>query len=66
MGLLAKVLPIDELRPFVLRQAAKLLALPASSVRATKQLMKAGGNGAGCPLTLGRRATRRMQFPHDT
>ncbi|MBJ7310357.1 enoyl-CoA hydratase [Rugamonas sp. CCM 8940] len=46
MGLVAKVLPIDELLPFALRQAAKLVALPASSVRATKQLMKASRNGA--------------------
>ncbi|MES2074643.1 MAG: enoyl-CoA hydratase [Pseudomonadota bacterium] len=46
MGLVSKVLPIDELLPFALRQAAKLVALPASSVRATKQLMKAGRNGA--------------------
>ncbi|HEV7813516.1 MAG TPA: enoyl-CoA hydratase [Janthinobacterium sp.] len=40
MGLLAKVLPLDELRPFALRQAARLVALPAASIRATKQLMK--------------------------
>ena len=42
MGLVSKVLPIDELLPYAARQAAKLVALPASSVRATKQLMKAG------------------------
>jgi enoyl-CoA hydratase/carnithine racemase len=40
MGLVSKVLPIDELRPFAERQAAKLVALPAASVRATKALMK--------------------------
>lgn len=40
MGLVAKVMPVDELRPFAERQAAKLAALPAASVRATKALMK--------------------------
>jgi enoyl-CoA hydratase/carnithine racemase len=40
MGLVSKVLPIDELRPFAERQAAKLVALPAASVRTTKALMK--------------------------
>jgi enoyl-CoA hydratase/carnithine racemase len=40
MGLVSKVQPIDELRPFAERQAAKLVALPAASVRATKALMK--------------------------
>lgn len=42
MGLVAKVLPLDELIPFARAQAAKLVALPAASIRATKQLMKAG------------------------
>ena len=40
MGMLSKVLPQDELMPFALRQAARLVALPAASVRATKALMK--------------------------
>ena len=40
MGMLSKVLPQDELIPFALHQAAKLVALPAASVRATKALMK--------------------------
>jgi enoyl-CoA hydratase/carnithine racemase len=40
MGLVSKVLPLDELIPFATRQAAKLVALPATSVRATKRLMK--------------------------
>ncbi|HAT30183.1 MAG TPA: enoyl-CoA hydratase [Janthinobacterium sp.] len=41
MGLVSKVLPLDELIPYATRQAAKLVALPAASIRATKQLMKA-------------------------
>jgi enoyl-CoA hydratase/carnithine racemase len=41
MGLVSKVLPVAELRAFAEGQAAKLVALPASSIRATKQLMKA-------------------------
>ena len=40
MGLVSKVLPLDELIPFATRQAAKLVALPAASIRATKALMK--------------------------
>ena len=40
MGMVSKVLPLDELIPFASRQAAKLVALPAASVRATKALMK--------------------------
>jgi len=46
MGLVAKVLPAADLLAFAQGQAAKLVALPASSVRATKQLMKASRNGA--------------------
>ncbi|MYM28738.1 Enoyl-CoA hydratase/carnithine racemase [Duganella sacchari] len=41
MGLVSKVLPVDELRAFAEGQAAKLVALPASSIRVTKELMKA-------------------------
>jgi enoyl-CoA hydratase/carnithine racemase len=40
MGMVSKVLPLDELIPFATRQAAKLVALPAASIRATKALMK--------------------------
>lgn len=46
MGLVSKVLPVADLLPFARTQAAKLVALPASSVRATKQLMKASRNAA--------------------
>ena len=42
MGIVNKVLPPDELLPFAKAQAAKLVALPASSLRTTKRLMKAG------------------------
>jgi enoyl-CoA hydratase/carnithine racemase len=42
MGLINRVLPADELLPFVQAQAARLAALPASSMRVTKQLMKRG------------------------
>lgn len=40
MGLVARVLPQSELLAFARSQAAKLVALPAASVRVTKQLMK--------------------------
>ena len=40
MGLVNKVLPADELKAFAWGQAAKLAALPASSLRVTKSLMK--------------------------
>ncbi len=39
-GLVAKVLPNDELLSWARAQAAKLVALPAASLRATKRLMK--------------------------
>jgi enoyl-CoA hydratase/carnithine racemase len=45
MGLVSKVLPVADLREFAEGQAAKLAALPASSIRATKQLMKAARKG---------------------
>lgn len=41
MGLVNRVLPAEELVPFVQTQAAKLAALPAESLRVSKQLMKA-------------------------
>jgi len=40
MGLVTKVLPVAELRAFAEQQAAKLVALPAASIRTTKALMK--------------------------
>lgn len=40
MGLVNKVLPADQLIEHAQKQAAKLAALPASSVRTTKRLMK--------------------------
>lgn len=40
IGLVSKVVPAAELRAFVEKQAAKLAALPASSLRATKALMR--------------------------
>jgi enoyl-CoA hydratase/carnithine racemase len=43
MGLVSKVLPAAELRAFAEQQAAKLAALPAASIRATKALMKRPG-----------------------
>jgi enoyl-CoA hydratase/carnithine racemase len=40
MGLVTKVLPAEQLREFAQQQAAKLVALPAASIRTTKALMK--------------------------
>lgn len=40
MGLVSKVVPVAELAAFAQKQAAKLVALPASSLRTTKRLMK--------------------------
>ncbi len=40
MGLVSKVLPSGELHAYARQQAAKLVALPAASIRATKALMK--------------------------
>ena len=40
MGLVTRVLPALELRAFAEQQAAKLVALPAASIRTTKALMK--------------------------
>jgi len=42
MGLVNRVLPVAELHDFALAQARKLAALPASSLRETKRLMKGG------------------------
>ncbi|MBS0309566.1 MAG: enoyl-CoA hydratase [Proteobacteria bacterium] len=46
MGLVNQVMPADLLLPFVQAQAVKLAALPASSLRATKRLMKTGHDAA--------------------
>jgi enoyl-CoA hydratase/carnithine racemase len=40
MGLVNKVLPLDQLESHARAQAAKLAALPAASLRVTKQLMR--------------------------
>lgn len=40
MGLVSKVVPLYDLMTFAQGQAAKLVALPAASIRATKRLMK--------------------------
>ena len=45
LGLVSKVLPLAELMPFAHQQAAKLVALPAASIRATKALMKRAKTG---------------------
>lgn len=46
MGLVNQVLPTDQLLTFAQQQAAKLVALPASSIRITKALMKNGQRAA--------------------
>lgn len=40
MGIVARVLPAAELLPFAQAQAAKLVKLPAASIRTTKALMR--------------------------
>ena len=40
MGFVNKVLPLEELLPYAQQIAAKLVALPAASIRTTKRLMK--------------------------
>jgi len=46
MGLVTKVLPSEELLRFAMAQAAKLVSLPAASLRMTKSLMKTGKTDA--------------------
>lgn len=46
MGIVSRVLPADELVAFAKGQAAKLVALPAASIRTTKALMKRSRTGA--------------------
>ena len=45
MGLVSKVLPLADMRTYAERQTAKLVALPAVSVRTTKALMKRAKTG---------------------
>ena len=45
MGMANKVVPIAELNDYANQQAAKLVALPAASLRATKRLMKSSQVG---------------------
>ncbi len=45
MGLVSKVLPVADLLTFAQSQAAKLVALPAASIRTTKSLMKRARSG---------------------
>jgi enoyl-CoA hydratase/carnithine racemase len=42
LGLVNRVVPADELMALVIAQAAKLVELPASSIRVTKKLLKSG------------------------
>lgn len=46
MGLINQVLQAEHLLPFAQAQAAKLASLPASSLRATKRLLKSGHDAA--------------------
>ncbi len=46
MGLVNRILPAEQLLPFAGQQAAKLAALPAASIRLTKNLMKGGQSAA--------------------
>ncbi len=46
MGLVNRVLPVSEVEPFAMAQAAKLATRPMSSLLATKALMKSGQSSA--------------------
>ena len=46
MGLVNKILPAEDLLAFAQGQAAKLVALPAASIRVSKQLMKGAQTAA--------------------
>lgn len=46
MGLVNRVMAADQLLEFALQQAAKLVALPATSIRTTKRLMKGNQQAA--------------------
>ncbi|WP_454720006.1 MULTISPECIES: enoyl-CoA hydratase [Cupriavidus] len=65
IGLVARVLPVAELHAFALQQARKLAALPASSLRETKRLMKGGDQAAvqARMLEEGETFRRMLQAP---
>ena len=44
VGLVNKVMSVEALMPYALAQCAKLAALPASSIRTTKMLLKKGSD----------------------
>lgn len=46
MGLISKVLPAAEVLAYAQGQAAKLAAMPATSIRNTKRLMKSGSSAS--------------------
>ncbi len=46
MGLVNRILPLEQLNTFAQAQAAKLAALPASSILITKRLLKGGQTAA--------------------
>lgn len=58
MGLVSKVLPAEQLLAFAQGQAAKLVALPAASIRTTKALMKR----ARTPAIIDAMAAENQQF----
>lgn len=58
IGLINKILPLEELIPFATAQATKLVALPAASIRATKRLMK-GNQAAAVAAAM---AAENQQF----
>ncbi|RQY11791.1 enoyl-CoA hydratase [Burkholderia stagnalis] len=55
IGIVNRVLPVAELDAFAAKQAAKLAALPASSLRVTKALLKDTG-GAAVPARMAQEA----------
>ncbi|MFM7669295.1 MAG: enoyl-CoA hydratase [Betaproteobacteria bacterium] len=65
MGLVNRVLPAEELMPFVHTQAKKLAALPKESLRITKQLMQADLQSAvsGAMQTEIQHFTRMLKGP---
>lgn len=65
MGLVNRVLPAEELMPFVQMQASKLAALPSESLRITKRLMQADLQGgiAGAMQSEMQYFTQLLQGP---
>lgn len=61
MGLVNRVLPVDELRAFAVAQAEKFSRLPGPSVRATKRLLKGLGD-QGPQAVLARMRTEEALF----